>query len=451
MKKRIKQLILLSGDVTVLYLSLYIALSARYLKLPNSDFFLNHFWIFTMAFILWILIFYIFNLYSLVKVNDRNYFIKTGLNAIFISFLFSALIFYLHNDESISPKTILLIQTIISAILFILWRLTFSIILKKYLPKQNIAFLNLNNESKEIIKKILNNPQLGYRVSFAVDDKTDNYMNIAIFSPQEDIKQLIKKYHPNTIVFPNNVGNDLTMRENLFSCLSFRLNFFSLAHFYEKIIGKIPVEAINQMWFLENINEGEKNLLNSIKRFYDFVFSAIILIATFPFWILIGIAIKTNSKGPIFFTQTRLGQNGRLFQIVKFRTMIIYNNNHELTKKDDKRITKIGKFLRSSRIDEIPQVLNILKGEMSLIGPRPERPELVKNLEKEIPFYNERLLVKPGVTGWDQVSGEYHSPNTEDSLKKIQYDLFYIKNRSVYLDISIMLKTIATIIGRNGR
>jgi len=205
------------------------------------------------------------------------------------------------------------------------------------------------------------------------------------------------------------------------------------------------------MWFLENLNEGEKDWLNFFKRFYDFLFSLIVFIITIPLWILIGVIIKINSRGPVFFTQTRLGQNGKPFQIIKFRTMTVKNNNQELTQKNDKRITGVGAFLRSSRIDEIPQVLNIMKGEMSLIGPRPERPEFAKELEKEIPFYNERLLVKPGVTGWDQVSGEYHSPNLEDSLKKIQYDLFYVKNKSVYLDISIILKTVATIISREGR
>jgi len=118
---------------------------------------------------------------------------------------------------------------------------------------------------------------------------------------------------------------------------------------------------------------------------------------------------------------------------------------------NDARTTKFGNILRKTRIDEIPQIINILKGEMSFVGPRPERPDLAEELEKQVPFFNERILVKPGITGWDQISGEYHSPSREDTLKKLQYDLFYIKNRSIYLDLSIILKTIATVLSRGGR
>ena len=130
--------------------------------------------------------------------------------------------------------------------------------------------------------------------------------------------------------------------------------------------------------------------------------------------------------------------------------MIVDNNNYSPTVNNDKRVTKFGSFLRKTRIDELPQVINVILGDMSLVGPRPERPEYVAELKKEIPFYEERMLVKPGLTGSDQISGEYHSPSKEDTLKKLQYDLFYIKNRSIYLDLSIILKTIATVFGKGG-
>ncbi len=131
--------------------------------------------------------------------------------------------------------------------------------------------------------------------------------------------------------------------------------------------------------------------------------------------------------------------------------MTTKNNNYAPTQEHDKRITAVGSFLRKTRLDELPQVINIIKGEMSFVGPRPERPELIKKLEQKIPFYKERMLIKPGLAGWDQISGEYHSPTTEDTLKKLQYDLFYIKNRSIYLDLSIILKTLSTIVSKVGR
>ena len=176
-----------------------------------------------------------------------------------------------------------------------------------------------------------------------------------------------------------------------------------------------------------------------------------ILLISGIFWPFVALIIKLESKGPVFFTQVREGKNGKLFNLYKFRTMKTEQNNFAPTTENDNRITKFGNFMRVSRIDELPQMLNVLKGDMSLIGPRPERPELSVELEKEIPFYRQRLMVKPGITGWDQVSGEYHSPSIEDTYKKLQYDLYYIKNQSVFLEISIFFKTIMTVLLKLGR
>jgi len=176
----------------------------------------------------------------------------------------------------------------------------------------------------------------------------------------------------------------------------------------------------------------------------------LILLISLPFWLLIALIIKLARCGPVFIIMPRLGQHNKIFNLIKFRTMKEEGNNRSPTIANDPRITKFGSFLRKTRLDEVPQMINVIRGEMSFVGPRPERPELALELEKQIPFYRERLLVKPGLTGSDQISGEYHSPIREDSLKKLQYDLFYIKNRSLYLDISIILKTIATVLSRKG-
>ena len=230
-----------------------------------------------------------------------------------------------------------------------------------------------------------------------------------------------------------------------------QVSVLSYPDFYQILTGKIPVEAIGANWFLDNLKEGGKNYFQAFKRMIDLLAAVFIFSVSFIFWPLIALAIKLESRGPIFFCQERLGRQGRRFTIIKFRTMRQENNNQELTTLGDKRITRLGNFLRKTRLDELPQTINIIKGEMSFIGPRPERPELVAELEEAIPFYNMRLIVKPGLTGWDQVSGEYHSPSKEDTLKKLQNDLFYIKNRSLFLDFVIFLKTIATVFGRGGR
>ena len=171
---------------------------------------------------------------------------------------------------------------------------------------------------------------------------------------------------------------------------------------------------------------------------------------TSPLWILASIIIPLETKGPVIFKQKRLGLNAKEFVLYKFRSMRVENNTLIFTAKNDPRITRFGKILRKTRVDEIPQLINVIKGDMSLIGPRPERPEYAKELQKQIPFYNQRLIMRPGITGWDQVSGEYHSPTKEDTYKKLQNDLYYIKNCSLNLDFSIAMKTIATMFMREG-
>ena len=253
------------------------------------------------------------------------------------------------------------------------------------------------------------------------------------------------------IVVCDDFGESERMENALFQCLSYKVDFYNYPDFYELLTGKIPIEAIDQNWFLENIKEGQKNYYNFAKRLIDNVFATLILIGTIPFWALISTAIKLTSKGPVFFRQVRLGKNEKAYNMIKFRTMRIQNNDGAPTEKNDYRITRFGKFLRRSRIDEIPQVLNVLMGDMSFIGPRPERPEIILELERHIPFYKTRLLIKPGLTGWDQISGSYHSPSVKDTMEKLQHDLFYLKHRSLYFDLSIALKTIATMLFHEGR
>ena len=208
-----------------------------------------------------------------------------------------------------------------------------------------------------------------------------------------------------------------------------------------------PILAANCSWVRPSL---ERNFLifftKSSSWVFDIAFSLFLLTISLPFTPFIALAIKLDSKGPIFFTQIRTGKDGKTFKAIKFRTMIIQaeTNGPQWASKNDPRITRLGKFLRKTRIDEIPQLINVLRGEMSLIGPRPERPEFLEQLQVEIPFYKERLLIKPGLTGWAQVIGPAYGGSKEESLEKLQHDLFYIKNRSLALDISIVIKTIKT-------
>ena len=445
MNNKLKKLILLGGDIIILYFSLYLTLIIRYLGNYNTETWTAHFWPFTVIFILWLIIFYISNLYSLnLAVNNLKFYQSSG-QALAIAGLTSLAFFYLMPQIGIAPKTNLLIYIIVFAIIFYAWRHFYNWSLKSYLPKKNIGIVGYNNLVAEIVNEFKQKPHLGYNLSFIVDDKIQTGTE-----PISDLEKLIAENKLDTIILSSDPHQSENLRTVLFNCLRYKVNYVSLPNFYETITGKIPLDNLNQMWFLENFNENNKIWFDRIKIIYDFVLALIIFIITLTFWLIIAIIIKIESRGPVFFIMSRAGKNDKIFRHIKFRTMKEDGNDHSPTRSNDSRITKFGNILRKTRIDELPQVINILKGEMSFVGPRPERPELALNLEKQIPFYGQRTLVKPGLTGSDQISGEYHSPSKEDSLKKLQYDLFYIKNRSLFLDLTIILKTIATVISRKG-
>ena len=452
---QIKKFFLFLGDIAVLYLSLFLTLAVRYLEIPAATLWESHIWPFTFVFSAWILIFYLGNLYNLSSTANNKNFARFTNKSVLTAILFSLAFFYANPNIGISPKTNLLIYVFIFYVLFILWRRSFNWLLQSYLPKENIAIIGLDGQTKKLIQELEGKAHLGYNISFIIDDKDgkpeSGINDIPVISGMDGLAEKISKDNITTIVLNADPHESPELRSTLFNCLPLKISYVSFPNFYENITGRVPIETINQMWFLENLSEGNKNAFDFIKRAYDLALVSFILILTLPLWPIIGLIIKLESSGPVFFRQTRAGQNNKPFKILKFRTMAVANNDFAPTKEKDARVTRFGSFLRKSRIDEIPQAINILKGEMSFVGPRPERPEYIEELKETIPFYKERMLVKPGLTGWDQISGEYHSPSCEDSMKKLQHDLYYIKNRSVYLDLSIILKTITTVLSRSGR
>lgn len=452
MNNNLKKILLFFGDLLVMYLSLLLSLMIRYNWRPSGYDWGMHFYPFTTIFIFWLLIFYISDLYNLHAAVNNSRLSKMIFRSFMASSLASVLFFYLSPTAEIAPKTNLAIFIGVFALLFVAWRRLFNWSLASYLPKNTIAIIGRNRLVEELITELKNKPHLGFSISFVLDEKsTDREIaGTPVFSNLKELPSLIEKRKVSNIMLAATPDSEI-LRGLLFECLPLKITFISLINFYENITGKVPIEAINKMWFLENLSEGNKNTFDTIKRTADLLLALLIMIITLPFWPVIALAIKTGSRGPIFFKQARTGQSGQNFQIIKFRTMKTENNNLAPAVTGDARITKFGSFLRKTRLDEIPQVLNIIKGEMSFVGPRPERPELILELEKQVPFYRERMLVKPGVTGVDQVSGEYHSPSHEDTMKKLQYDLFYVKNRSLYLDIAILLKTIRTVLSQGGK
>jgi exopolysaccharide biosynthesis polyprenyl glycosylphosphotransferase len=232
--------------------------------------------------------------------------------------------------------------------------------------------------------------------------------------------------------------------EMILECLKKGIRVDSLHGFVEENFFKTPVEFIGIDWLIMADKRLLLNMNRAMKRAIDVLLSGVAFVVTLPLWAFIGTLIKIQDGGPVFYRQTRVGRNGRHFQIMKFRSMTDgceSTNGPQWACRNDPRVTTVGKLLRKTRMDELPQFLNILLGDMSLVGPRPERPEFVEQLRVRIPHYDLRNLIRPGISGWAQINFRYGN-SFEDSIKKLSYDLYYLKNGSILLDLYVILRTL---------
>jgi exopolysaccharide biosynthesis polyprenyl glycosylphosphotransferase len=449
--RRPRQLFLLLVDIGVFCLSLFLALLVRYGAASS----ITQLWplvtIFLPSWILWIVAFYTAGLYNIESDFDELGFAGRLFGAVGVGGLLSALIFYLGNSST-NPKTILALHAGFLFVLLWAWRFGYGRISRLYLPRRSTAFVGVDETVVEVVTAIERNDHLGYEAAAFLDeaDTAPKRFRKRVHRSREAFVQAVKDRGVSLVVVENEASLSEQTCRALLNLIDRPVRFVRLPDFYEYYLRKIPIGTINDMWFLENIDLRAKARYGILKRGFDIIVSLLLLLLCLVPWALIGLGIRLSSPGPILFRQRRVGQGGRHFSILKFRTMRTDGNSFAPTKAKDPRVTKFGNFLRIFRLDEIPQFVNILLGEMSFIGPRPERPELAVDLERSIPYYRQRLLVKPGITGWDQVSGEYHSPSIKDTYKKLQYDLYYVKNMSFLLDISIFFKTIMTMLRRKG-
>lgn len=443
---KIKKILLIIGDIGILYLSLWLTLNIRYNFYVSPDLWQQHLLPFSIIYLFWILIFYISGLYELNIARNNQHFYSVLFRILLSIFAFSAIFFYLTPYFTIAPKTNLFLNLGIFTFIFIIWRNFFNYTIKAPSLLYNVLVIGDNKETKELIQYLKENPQLGY----CPKKNIVNQEEMLIF----DLIETLVKENIQIIVTAIDPHKNNKLVKNLYQCLPLKITLFDLSAFYEKITNKIPISAIEEVWFLENIMNDNRDLYEAIKRVIEIILSLIIGLITIILSPIIVLLIKAGNPGSIFYKQKRVGQNGKIFTLIKFRSMIkdAEKNGAQWTEKNDKRITGVGNFLRKTRIDELPQIWNVLRGDMSLIGPRPERPEIAfgKNLPDHIPFYQIRHLIKPGLTGWAQINYHYGS-SIEDSFEKLQYDLYYLKNRSLSLDLAIMLKTIKIILSREGR
>ncbi len=439
--------ILFLGDLCVLIISLILTLILRYGFFPSLYTIEKHIVAFSILFIAFILVNFIAGLYEKHTLIFKNRLPSTLFNVQLVNAGIGIAFFYFIPYFSITPKIVLFIYLILSFILMLVWRIFLAPKLEP--PKNQRALLIGDNvEAEELFEEINNNSR--YQISFLRIIRPYLDANQTL----EEIINLMKNNNISIIVIDTRHQRLVDVIPNLYKISLTGILFLDLTKMFETIFNRVPLSLVGRTWFIENMSSvAPKMVYDGVKRTFDIIVSFILGLISLIIYPLVILAIKMQSEGTIFSYQNRIGQKNKIIKIIKFRTMTVANDHGKWGSIENK-VTKVGAFLRKTRIDELPQLWNVLRGDISLIGPRPEFPEPVQKYAEQIPYYNIRHIVKPGLSGWAQIYHEqhpHHGLDIEETKNKLSYDLYYIKRRSVMLDLKIALRTIKVLLTFVGR
>ena len=429
----------------------------------DVELYISDLWLPAIALYVYWLIFYLYNgLYHLPEApsrTDEN--IKVFRATSFGVILLFLLTFDFFNPFSIG-RLIIVIYWFAQLFITIVFRSIILSIRHKQLMKgiglTPSFIIGCNTKGFDIYEKIKQYPALGYKIVGFISTDDENitdakFQGVPMVGSLENIFVLIKKYQVKQLVIAFGTDKHNKVLDVINKVADARVGIKILPDMYDIISGLARTQQIYGIPLID-INPGIMQPWEKfLKRATDIFISVVGLIFFFPFGLILALMIRIDSKGPIFYTQDRLGLYSKLFRIIKYRSMKhnvqIAGEKVILTTENDLRVTRIGQFIRRFRLDEIPQLINVLKGDMSIIGPRPDMPKLTEQLEKQIPLYRHRMKVKPGITGWAQISVPY--PQTLDEVKeKFNCDIYYIENMSLKLDLKIMLNTVAIMFSGSG-
>ena len=451
-----RKILLRLFDITFVLVLLYLVgmiFNFDYFRIDGSR------WVWSIVLGLYLTIFAtVFELYNLQKAAKFEIVVQNIILTSSVTVLFYLLTPFYTPELPDNRMQIIYFFLSINIALFV-WRYAYIVLISapRFFKK---VLLIADSKSVVPILEALQKSDPNYKIIGVIDfDKRQNLYKLPdqlLSFESTNIAQTVKDNQISEIVVatPEAEAMTISLNNQLLSLLENGVPVREYTQVYEEITHRIPVQHVERDFYryFPFSRSNQNKLYLFFHRILDLLFSLIGLIFGLLISPIILVGNSIGNRGPFFYTQVRVGKNGKHFKIYKLRSMVVNaeKNGAQFAAKKDIRVTKFGRFLRRSRFDEIPQFINVIKGDMSVIGPRPERPIFVADLSKKIPFYEVRHLVKPGVTGWAQVNAKY-GMSEEDSLEKLQYDLYYIKRRSLFLDISIVIKTLSTIIFFRGQ
>ena len=462
-----RRIALVLGDLVVFIAALAFALYLRHGGMPESGIIRGYLVAGPILALLWIACLIMFGLYDFKVTKNGPDFFERLARALDLDVVVTIVLFYTVPIFGLRPLGLLVIFFPMLGLAAFGERFAANAVLT-HRNRERIIFFGAADEIIELAEFLKENPQLGFNpVAIVRSENGATPPHDALAIPEMDnLSEAIKISRATTIVVAPNLKRTKSLIKTLFDVVPLGITITDFPRFYETVRGKVPVSLINETWFVENLVGSRRPRYEFAKRILDTVLATIFglfALLLFPF---IAIAIVASAPqdifdyrnkrarpgdGIIFFRQERVGKNGKIFGFIKFRSQVLGAElmGHEKSTADP-RAYPVGTFLRKTYLDELPQLLNVLRGDMSFVGPRPERPKFVRELEQEIPFYRMRELVIPGITGWAQINMT-NDASVSDAPEKMQYDLFYIKNRSLALDITILLKTAWEVLQRSGR
>jgi sugar transferase (PEP-CTERM system associated) len=400
---------------------------------------------------------YYAELYDLRLVRDRREMVVRLLQALGAASLILGLVYFWVPDLVIGRGVFLIAAGLVVSLVFG-WRLAFEWASGRVGPRERLLLVGTGPGAVTLARELHDlREELGVEIVGFVDPDAE-LVGTKLFNPEivgtvAEIPEIVRARRVDRVVVSlADARGRLPMDKLLAMKLADVVTFDHLASVYEEYTGKIAIENLRPSWLIFSEGFRKSKVLTTAKRVADVAVAAVGLVLASPLLALVAAAVRLTSPGPALYHQNRVGQHGRVFTVHKFRSMrqdAEAGTGAVWARTNDDRVTPVGRLIRKTRLDELPQLWNVLLGDMSFVGPRPERPEFVKQLTEQIPFYGQRHVVKPGITGWAQVCYTYGA-SVEDAMEKLQYDLFYIKHMSLALDLFVIIKTIQTVVLRKG-